>query len=113
MLITYLEITQQTKIARSTIMRRAKALKIEPHKKPLGHSGRRANALTAEEMQAVVNFIPTKRNGEYKTSAEKSANAIKRKFEKTESYITENRERGLYPRLTLYGGLYNAKDWTA
>ena len=113
MLITYQEITDTTRIARSTIQRRVRALGITPTKQPLNGRGRMANALTVEQYIQVCEFIPDyARNNEYKTPAEKSEQ-VKSKFEKTKTHISENRVKGLYTRLTEYGGLYNAKDWTA
>lgn len=105
-LVTYREITSTTGLVWSTINRRIKAIGIKPIKKNNAVAGRPERAVTKEQLIQIIEYTPKvahitkiyttpkteQTNDRFSHSAFKGLN-------------TENRLRGLYQRLTRYGGL--------
>jgi len=108
-LITFLEIQEKTGMARSTVYRRVQALKLETHLQNLATgSGRPKVGILRSDYPILLEFNPNfaKQKGIYKTSAEKSEILKRFTTDKSKNGISEeNRRRGLYNRLTNYGGL--------
>ena len=108
-LITFLEIQEKTGLARTTVYRRVQALKLETFMVKLSSgSGRPKVGILMSDYPTLLEFTPSfaKLKGVYKTPAEKAGIAKRFTSDKSKNGISEeNRKRGLYNRLTPFGGV--------
>jgi hypothetical protein len=108
-MITYKQITKKDGMARSTIMRRMKAIGKSPVKlKNTKGAGQPSNAIDIKTYQLILDFKPNmaKKKNVYKTAKEKSENNNHfTQFTAKRGNNERNRKRGLYHRLTDYPGV--------
>lgn len=105
-LVTYREITSSTGLVWSTINHRIKSIGIEPTKKKKSVAGRPQRAVTREQMKQIIEYTPKVAHITKIYTAPKTDQTNDRFSQSAfKGLNTENRLRGLYQRLTRYGGL--------
>jgi len=107
--ITLNEITKETGMARTTILRRAKALNIKPASIKEGtHPGQPPKCILRSEMEDIVEFLPEVAavKGLYKTTKEKIKDGKPTASNVPSDYgVAKNRSEGLYSRVSPYWAL--------